>query len=392
MQKTAKSGNDGKSAKSDCSVEIKLKKSGGVSINLTSKVKAYYENSIIELCKKELKYFGIKNAEVEINDIAALDYVIMARIESTIKKLIKTEKEYLPDDNIVHARATKKNRLRRSRLYLPGNSPKFFMNAGLHNADGIILDLEDSVSPNKKNEAKVLVRNALIKTDFYNSEKMVRINQLTAGLDDLKFVVPYNVNVILIPKCETAEQVLEVENEIEKILNERNLKNTIWLMPIIESALGVVNSYKIASASDKVVALTIGLEDYTADIGTERTGEGIESFFARCQIMNSAKAAGVQAIGSVFSDVSDSDGLIKYVKNEKALGFTGIGCIHPRQIAPIHEAFAPTKDEIGKAKIIVDAFKDAKKKGLGVVSIGSKMIDPPVVKRAEQTLKMSRSK
>lgn len=392
MQKTAKSGNDGKSAKSDCSVEIKLKKSGGVSINLTSKVKAYYENSIIELCKKELKYFGIKNAEVEINDMAALDYVIMARIESTIKKLIKTEKEYLPDDNIVHARATKKNRLRRSRLYLPGNSPKFFMNAGLHNADGIILDLEDSVSPNKKNEAKVLVRNALIKTDFYNSEKMVRINQLTAGLDDLKFVVPYNVNVILIPKCETAEQVLEVENEIEKILNERNLNNTIWLMPIIESALGVVNSYKIASASDKVVALTIGLEDYTADIGTERTGEGIESFFARCQIMNSAKAAGVQAIGSVFSDVSDSDGLIKYVKNEKALGFTGIGCIHPRQIAPIHEAFAPTKDEIGKAKIIVDAFKNAKKKGLGVVSIGSKMIDPPVVKRAEQTLKMSRSK
>lgn len=392
MQKTAKSGNDGKSAKSDCSVEIKLKKSGGVSINLTSKVKAYYENSIIELCKKELKYFGIKNAEVEINDMAALDYVIMARIESTIKKLIKTEKEYLPDDNIVHARATKKNRLRRSRLYLPGNSPKFFMNAGLHNADGIILDLEDSVSPNKKNEAKVLVRNALIKTDFYNSEKMVRINQLTAGLDDLKFVVPYNVNVILIPKCETAEQVLEVENEIEKILNERNLNNTIWLMPIIESALGVVNSYKIASASDKVVALTIGLEDYTADIGTERTGEGIESFFARCQIMNSAKAAGVQAIGSVFSDVSDSDGLIKYVKNEKALGFTGIGCIHPRQIAPIHEAFAPTKDEIGKAKRIVDAFKDAKKKGLGVVSIGSKMIDPPVVKRAEQTLKMSRSK
>ncbi|MEA3499599.1 MAG: aldolase/citrate lyase family protein [Candidatus Marinimicrobia bacterium] len=392
MQKIAKSGNDGRSVKSDCSVEIKLKDSGGISINLKSKVKAYYENSINELCKNELEYFNIKNAEVVINDLAALDYVIMARIESAIKKLIKTEKEYLPEENLVHTRATKKDRLRRSRLYLPGNSPKFFMNAGLHNADGIILDLEDSVSPDKKDEAKILVRNTLIKADFYNSEKMVRINQLPAGLDDLKFVAPYNVNVILIPKCETAEQVIEVENKIEEIMNERKLKNTIWLMPIIESALGVVNSYKIASASDKVIALAIGLEDYTADIGTERTSEGIESFFARSQIMNSAKATGVQAIGSVFSDVSDPDGLRKYVKDAKALGFDGIGCIHPRQIAIIHESFMPTKDEISKAKKIVDAFKDAEKKGLGVVSIGSKMIDPPVVKRAEQTLKMSKNK
>jgi len=143
---------------------------------------------------------------------------------------------------------------------------------------------------------------------------MVRINQLPVGLDDLEYIVPYNVNVILIPKCETAEQILQVENKVENILKEKNLKNTIWFMPIIESALGVVNSFKIASASERVVALAIGLEDYTADIGTSRTNEGNESFFARSQIMNSAKAAGVQAIGSVFSDVTDIDGLRNMLK------------------------------------------------------------------------------
>ncbi|MEA1986537.1 MAG: aldolase/citrate lyase family protein [Candidatus Marinimicrobia bacterium] len=391
MQKTATAGNDGKSVKSDCSVQIKLTESGGISVNLKSKVEKYFGKMIIKLCKDELKFFGIQNAEVEIIDSASLDYVIMARIESAVKKLIKTDKEYLPS-NEMRFKETKKNRLRRSRLYLPGNSPKLMMNAGLHNADGIILDLEDSVAPSKKDEAKILVRNALIKSNFYDSEKMVRINQLPAGLDDLKYIAPYNVNLILIPKCETAKQVIEVENKITEILDEKNLKKQIWFMPIIESALGVVNSYKIASASENVVALAIGLEDYTADIGTGRTQDGTESFFARSQIMNSAKACGIQAIGSVFSDVNDSDGLRKYVESEKALGFTGIGCIHPRQIPIIHNAFAPSKDEIKKAKIIIDAFKDAKKRGLGVVSIGSKMIDPPVVKRAEQTIKMSKNK
>ena len=392
MREIAKSGNEGKTVKSDCSVEIQLKKTGGISIKLKSKVKKYFGNSIIELCRKELNFFDIKNAEVEINDFAAFDYVIMARIESTIKQLVKTKEEYLPDVKITPPKATNKNQPRRSRLYLPGNSPKLSINAGLHNADGIILDLEDSVAPNKKDEAKILVRNTLIKTDFYNSERMVRINQLPAGLDDLEYIVPYNVNLILIPKCETAKQVLQVENKIETILKEKELKTTIWLMPIIESALGVINSFQIASASENVVALAIGLEDYTADIGTKRTDDGNESFFARSQIMNSAKAAGIQAIGSVFSDVNDIDGLRKYVKDAKALGFNGIGCIHPRQIPVIHEAFAPTKDEINKAKEIVEAFQNAKEKGLGVVSIGSKMIDPPVVKRAEQTLKMSKMK
>ena len=162
-------------------------------------------------------------------------------------------------------------------------------------------------------------------------------------------------------------------------------------MPIIESALGVIRAYEIATASDNVVALTIGLEDYTADIGTARTTEGRESFWARSQVVNAARAAGVQPIDSVFSDVSDMNALRESVLEAKALGFDGKGCIHPRQIAAIHEAFAPTAAELDKARKIVAAFEEAEAEGLGVVSLGSKMIDPPVVKRAQRVVRLARA-
>ncbi|KAB2838301.1 MAG: citrate lyase ACP [Melioribacteraceae bacterium] len=284
---------------------------------------------------------------------------------------------------------TAKDKLRRSRLYLPGNEPKFYPNAGLHNPDGIILDLEDSVAPSEKDAAQLLVRNALRSTDFYKAERMVRINQLPRGIEDLKYVVPNNVHVILIPKCESAEQVKTVEREVEVLKELYGIKNDIYFMPIIESAKGVINSYEIASASNCNCALAVGLEDYTADIGTQRTNEGKESFFARSMVMNAAKAAGIQAIDTVFSDVSDMEGLRASVIEAKSLGFEGKGCIHPRQIKVINEAFAPTNEEIEKAKKIVLAFEEAEAKGIGVVALGSKMIDAPVVKRAQKVIELA---
>jgi citrate lyase subunit beta/citryl-CoA lyase len=160
-------------------------------------------------------------------------------------------------------------------------------------------------------------------------------------------------------------------------------------MPIIESALGVIKAYEIATAADNVVALAIGLEDYTADLGTRRTAEGTESFYARSQVVNACKAAGIQAIDSVFSDVGDMEGLKQNVLRSKVLGFDGMGCIHPRQIGVIHEYFAPDSQEIDKAMKIVNAFIEASEKGLGVVSLGTKMIDPPVVKRAQKTIDLA---
>ena len=389
MGKIGTAGNKGKSIRSDCFITLEITNSGGIKIDLQSKVKSLFGDSIVKLCKDELKFFKIKNCKITIEDTGALDFVIAARIEAAVKQCIDTDKEYLLDvipENKYH---TGKDQNRRSRLYLPGNTPKLFMNAGIHKPDGIILDLEDSVAPAKKDEAKILVRNALRSVDFYGAERMVRINQIPKGLDDLEYVVPHFVNLILVPKCESVGQIQKINEKIEKILKEKKLNYPVYLMPIIESAIGVIKAYEIASATENVVALAIGLEDYTADLGTQRTKEGKESFFARCQVVNAARAAGIQPIDSVFSDVSDMEALKKVVLESKSLGFEGMGCIHPRQIKIINEYFAPNDREINKAKMIVNAFHIATEKGFGVVSLGSKMIDPPVVKRAHKTIEQA---
>ncbi len=389
MKKLGTAGNKGPGIRSDCFVTLELSEKGGVQISLESKVGALFGDSINTLAEDILTHFGIKNANLQIVDRGALDFVLAARIEAAIKACIETDEIYLLDlipENHYH---TAKDRYRRSRLYLPGNSPKLMLNAGIHQPDGIILDLEDSVAPDKKEEARLLVRNALCQVDFYGAERMVRINQLPMGLSDLEFVVPHNVNLILLPKCESAEQVQQVDARIAEISAQHGIEQPVYLMPIIESALGVVKAYEIASASENVVALAIGLEDYTADLGAPRTNEGRETFYARSVLVNAARAAGIQPIDSVFSDVSDMEALRSVVLESKSLGFDGMGCIHPRQIKVVHEAFAPGEDEIEKAQRIVNAFDEATSQGLGVVSLGSKMIDPPVVKRAQRTIDLA---
>jgi len=389
LNKTSTAGNKGARIRSDCFVALEITASGGLEINITSKVGALYGDSIIELAKEILTHFEIQNAKLQIEDSGALAFVLAARIEAAIKQCVETDKEYWPELIAENQYSTAKDRYRRSRLYLPGNTPKLMLNAGIHQPDAIILDLEDSVAPAKKDEARLVVRNALRQVDFYGAERMVRINQLPRGLDDLAYLVPHNVNLILIPKCETADQVKQIDDRIAEIATANGVAHPIYLMPIIESALGVVNAYEIASASENVVALAIGLEDYTADLGAPRTNEGRETFYARSALVNAARAAGIQPIDSVFSDVSDMDALREVVLESKSLGFDGMGCIHPRQIKVIHEAFAPNEAEIEKARKIVLAFDDATAKGLGVVSLGSKMIDPPVVKRAQRTIDLA---
>lgn len=389
MEEVVSAGNKGKGVRSDCWIALEPRRTGGIQLELDSKVNVMYGNSIREEVIKILNHFSIQDAVVRIEDSGALPPVVAARLEAAIQKAFPGKKEYLipmPEQNMY---GTTRDRNRFSRLYLPGNTPSLMINAGIHRPDGIILDLEDAVAPDKKDEALYMVRNALRGFDFYGAERMVRINQGERGLADLNMIVPHNVNLILLPKCEQPEQVHAVNDRIREIRKQHKLQNPIWIMPIIESALGVINAYPIASASENVVALAIGLEDYTADIGTRRTAEGTESFFARSTVVNAARAAGIQPIDSVFSDVADMEGLAENVRRSKALGFDGMGCIHPRQIRVIHDTFAPSAEEIGKAKKIVAAFHDAEAKGLGVVALGSKMIDPPVVKRALNTIQLA---
>ena len=195
--KKSSAGPRGETVRSDCYVELELKESGGIKLNLQSKVETMYGESIRELIFDMCKFFSLKNAKVNVEDYGALPFTIAARFETAIKRALpRIKKEYLLPFSKKSTYKTIKDRLRRSRLYLPGNEPKYFINAGLHKPDGIILDLEDSVAPTQKDAAQLHVRNALRSVDFYGSERMVRINQLPKGLDDLKFIVPHNTNLL----------------------------------------------------------------------------------------------------------------------------------------------------------------------------------------------------
>ena len=389
QQKIAEAGIAGPKVRSDCYVRLELTEKGGIRTNLDSKVKLLYGPSIEQLCRNVFEFFGIDNVNLTLKDSGALPFTISARLEAAVRQISDTGKEFIPDMIDENKYPSVRDRFRFSRLYLPGNNPKMMLNAGVHNPDGIILDLEDSVAPAKKMEARLIVRNALRQVNFYGSERMVRINQLPDGLEDLKYIIPHNVHVVLIPKCENVSQIKQVEKEINNLNKKHEIRQGVFLMPIIETALGVEKVFEIASASENIVALAIGLEDLTADLGVIRTNEATETLYARTRLVNACKAAGIQAIDSVFSDVGDMEGLRQNVKVSKSLGFEGMGCIHPRQISIIQECFAPSKEEIEKAQKIMDAFYTAREKGLGVVAIGSKMIDLPVVKRAEKTINLA---
>jgi citrate lyase subunit beta/citryl-CoA lyase len=387
--KQAITGNAGPRVRSDIEVTLELAETGGIELNLKSKVKSMYGRAIEDQCRSLLHYFDIANAKLSVNDSGALPFVIAARIEAAVKELTGTPKSFIPDMIPENLYYSTRDRYRFSRLYLPGNNPGMFLNAGLHSPDGIILDLEDSVAPNRKDEARILVRNALRAVNFYGAERMIRINQGERGLEDLEELIPHNVQLVLIPKCENAETVRKTDGRIKEIKAREGQQDRVFLMPIIESAAGVENAMEIATATESVVAMAIGLEDYTADLGVQRTREGKESLYARNRIVVAAKAAGIQPIDSVFSDVGDMEGLLQNVLSSKAIGFEGMGCIHPRQIAVIRDGFSPSAEEIEKAGRIVIAYRDALEKGLGVVALGTKMIDPPVVARAEKTITLA---
>jgi citrate lyase subunit beta/citryl-CoA lyase len=384
-------GRRGDDVRSDLFVAVEARDAGGIEIELKSRVGAYYGESIRAQVAETLGALGVTHARVEVDDQGALPFVIEARVEAAARRAgLGKGRDARPMSGVPARPPSARDRLRRSRLYLPGNEPKFMVNAGLHRPDGIILDLEDSVHAGEKDAARLLVRNALRTVDFGDAERMVRINQLPLGLEDLNAIVPEHPELILIPKVERAEQMIEVDRAVAELLARSGGARSLWLMPILESAEGIEHAYDIAKASNRTVALTVGLEDYTADLGVAKTKEGSETLFARMRLVNAARAAGLQAIDSVYGDVGDLEGLGTWAVRSRAMGFEGMGCVHPRQIAPIHEAFAPSRSEIERALRIEAAFRDAQEKGLGVVSLGSKMVDPPVVERARRRVERAR--
>lgn len=278
-------------------------------------------------------------------------------------------------------------------MFVPGNNPGMMADAHIYGPDSIMLDLEDSVSMMEKDTARLLVYNALKSVDYGDTEMVVRINPLSTpyGKKDIEAVVKAGVHVVRMPKTETADEVREVEAEIEKVEREIGALGRTRIMAAIESALGVVNAYDIATSSPRMMGIALGAEDYCANLKTQRSKDGDELRLARETIVVAARAAGIDALDTVFSNLNDMDTFRKEVEYIKTLGFDGKSIINPRQIEVVNEVFTPTEKDITKAKAIVAAIKEAEKKGSGVISLNGKMIDRPVVIRAERTITLAKA-
>ncbi|HEP1473628.1 TPA: citrate (pro-3S)-lyase subunit beta [Streptococcus pyogenes] len=282
-------------------------------------------------------------------------------------------------------------RLRRTMMFVPGANAAMLRDAPLFGADSVMFDLEDSVSLKEKDTSRALVHFALKTFDYSSVETVVRVNGLdSCGALDIEAVVLAGVNVIRLPKTETAQDIIDVEAVIERVERENGIEvGRTRMMAAIESAEGVLNARDIAKASKRLIGIALGAEDYVTNMKTRRYPDGQELFFARSMILHAARAAGIAAIDTVYSDVNNTEGFQNEVRMIKQLGFDGKSVINPRQIPLVNEIYTPTKKEIDHAKQVIWAIREAESKGSGVISLNGKMVDKPIVERAERVIALA---
>ncbi|HHR1562078.1 TPA: citrate (pro-3S)-lyase subunit beta [Streptococcus pyogenes] len=282
-------------------------------------------------------------------------------------------------------------RLRRTMMFVPGANAAMLRDAPLFGADSVMFDLEDSVSLKEKDTSRALVHFALKTFDYSSVETVVRVNGLdSCGALDIEAVVLAGVNVIRLPKTETAQDIVDVEAIIERVERENGIEvGRTRMMAAIESAEGVLNAREIAKASKRLIGIALGAEDYVTNMKTRRYPDGQELFFARSMILHAARAAGIAAIDTVYSDVNNTEGFQNEVRMIKQLGFDGKSVINPRQIPLVNEIYTPTKKEIDHAKQVIWAIREAESKGSGVISLNGKMVDKPIVERAERVIALA---
>lgn len=285
-------------------------------------------------------------------------------------------------------------RLRRTMMFVPGNNPAMVKDAGIFGADSIMFDLEDAVSITEKDAARYLVYEALKTVDYGNAELVVRINGLDTPFyqNDIKAMVKANIDVIRLPKVESAEMIEELERLVESAEKEfgREVGST-HLMAAIESARGVVNANEIAAASDRMIGIALSAEDYTTDMKTHRYPDGQELLYARNVILHAARAAGIAAFDTVFTNLDDTEGFYRETRLIHQLGFDGKSLINPRQIAMVNEVYQPTAKEILNAQNVIAAIEEARRKGSGVIAMNGQMVDRPVVLRAERVMRLAKA-
>ena len=282
-------------------------------------------------------------------------------------------------------------KLRRSMLFVPGDSAGMLSTSFLFKPDTIMFDLEDAVAPREKDSARLMVYQALRHPAYREVETVVRVNELNSeyGLKDLEMAVRGGVDIVRLPKTETAADIELLDHhvtEFEKACGRKAGETRV--MAAIESASGVVNAVAITRASPRMIAIALAGFDYLVDMQTERSGGSEpELFFARAAVLHAARAAGIDAFDVAYGNVDDMDGFLREVAIAKNLGFNGKSLIHPRQIEPLHKAYAPTPDELAYAKRVMAAAEKAKGSGLGVTSVDGKMVDPPVIAHAEMVIR-----
>lgn len=369
-------GSFGDKVRSDVRVTLADAPSG---VEVKSIVEPMYGRAIREQVAEILARFGNPPLYTLIEDSGALPFVLEARLEAALCRHLDQPLPKIEGK----PRELVRDRLRRTRLYIPGNTPKFIVNAGLYGADGVILDLEDSVAESEKDAARALVRRALATLDFGPSERMVRINSGEVGLLDVQALASLGVDMLLVPKVENAATI----QALDSLLSDLN--SEALLLPILESAKGIHFAYDIATASPRIVGIAIGIEDYLADIHATRTPSGEESAWAHGQVVNSARAAGVSPFASVFANIDDSAQMEAYARRMAQMGFDGVGCIHPGQVRPVHRGFAPSEDEIQQARAVVAQFESSLQDGLAAIRVDGMMVDAPIYRRATRTLALA---
>lgn len=287
-------------------------------------------------------------------------------------------------------------KLRRSMLFVPGSNAAMLSNSFIYKPDAIMFDLEDSVALKEKDSARLLVAHALQQPLYkkYGIERVVRVNPLDSqfGELDLNAVVRAGVDVVRMPKTDTADDVIAMDAAITAI--EKACGRAVGstkLLAAIESPLGITQVNAIATASPRLIGIALGAEDYVRNLKTERSPEGIELLYARCAILQAARAAGLQAFDTVYSDVNNEEGFLREASLIKQLGFDGKSLINPRQIELVHNLFAPTAQEVAKAEQIINAAREAEVAGSGVASLNGKMIDSPIIERAKLVLERAKS-
>lgn len=360
-----------------------------IDLQINSSVEKQFGEAIRATILEVLSRYDVRGVQLNVDDKGALDCILRARLETLLARQRYCRSALGGSPMISASLQQRKTRTRRSMLFVPGANAAMVSNSFIYPADALMFDLEDSVALREKDAARRLVYHALQHPLYRDVETIVRVNALDSewGVNDLEAVVRGGADVVRLPKTDTAQDVIDIENEILRIENACGREpGSTGLLAAVESPLGITRAVEIAHASERLIGIALGAEDYVRNLRTERSPEGTELLFARCAILQAARSAGIQAFDTVYSDANNEAGFLQEASHIKQLGFDGKSLINPRQIELLHNLYAPTRKEVAHARLVVEAAEAAAREGLGVVSLNGKMVDSPVIERARLVL------